>query len=91
VNKAPSDPHCHHAAAYATIAATLALGAVAVEPERAQDDGVHIWLNPGVAAKLKAMRGLTRASLAHPCPCYSHREARRNGEANLLGLGDLRD
>ena len=44
-------------AAYATIAATLALGTVAVEPEHAQDGSVHIWLDPGVLAKLKALRG----------------------------------
>jgi hypothetical protein len=44
-------------AAYAAIAATLALGTVGVEPERAQDGGVHIWLDPGVLAKLKALRG----------------------------------
>ena len=39
----------------AAIAATL--GTVAVEPERAQDGGVHIWLDPGVLAKLRALRG----------------------------------
>ena len=44
-------------AAYAAIAATLALGTVAVEPERAADGSVHIWLDPGVVAKLKALRG----------------------------------
>jgi hypothetical protein len=44
-------------AAYAAITATLALGTVAVEPERAQDGGVHIWLDPGVVAKLRALRG----------------------------------
>jgi hypothetical protein len=44
-------------AAFAAIAATLALGTVAVEPERAQDGGVHIWLDPGVLAKLRALRG----------------------------------
>ena len=43
--------------AYAAIAATLALGTVAVEPERARDGGVHIWLDPDVLAKLKALRG----------------------------------
>jgi hypothetical protein len=43
--------------AYAAIAATLALGTVAVEPERAQDGSVHIWLDPGVLTKLKALRG----------------------------------
>jgi hypothetical protein len=44
-------------AAYAAIAATLALGTVAVEPERAANGSVHIWLDPGVLAKLKALRG----------------------------------
>jgi hypothetical protein len=44
-------------AAFAAIAATLALGTVAVEPERAQDGSVHIWLDPGVMARLKALRG----------------------------------
>ena len=39
-------------------AATLALGTVAVGPERAQDGSVHISLDPGVVAKLKALRGL---------------------------------
>jgi hypothetical protein len=42
---------------YAAIAATLALGTVAVEPERVADGSVHIWLDPGVLAKLKALRG----------------------------------
>jgi len=44
-------------AAFAAIAATLALGTVAVEPERAQDGSVHIRLDPGVLANLKALRG----------------------------------
>jgi hypothetical protein len=39
------------------IAATLALGTVAVEPERAEDGSVHVWLDPRVLAKLKALRG----------------------------------
>jgi hypothetical protein len=43
-------------AAFEAIAATLALGTVAVEPERAEDGNVHIWLDPGVLAKLKALR-----------------------------------
>ena len=30
---------------------------VGVEPERAKDGSVHIWLDPGVLAKLKALRG----------------------------------
>jgi hypothetical protein len=44
-------------AAFEAIAAALVLGTVAVEPERDQDGGVHIWLDPGVVAKLKALRG----------------------------------
>jgi hypothetical protein len=35
----------------------LALGTVAVGPERAADGSVHIWLDPGVLARLKALRG----------------------------------
>jgi Predicted nucleotide-binding protein containing TIR-like domain len=38
-------------------AATLALGTVAVEPGRLADGGVHIWLDLGVLAMLKALRG----------------------------------
>jgi hypothetical protein len=48
-------------AAFAAIAATLALGTVAVEPERAEDGSVHIWLDRGVLAKLKALRAQARA------------------------------
>jgi hypothetical protein len=44
-------------AAYEAIAATLAFGTVAVEPERARDGSLDIWLDPGVLAKLKALRG----------------------------------
>ena len=44
-------------AAFAAIAATLALGTVAVEPERDEDGNVHIWLDPGILARLKALRG----------------------------------
>ena len=33
-------------AAFEAISATLALGTVAIEPERAQDGSVHIWLDP---------------------------------------------
>jgi hypothetical protein len=44
-------------AAYAVIAATLAFGTVAVEPERGPDGSVHTWLDPSVLAKLKALRG----------------------------------
>ena len=44
-------------AACEAITATLSLGTVAVEPERDEDGSVHIWLDPGVLAKLKALRG----------------------------------
>jgi hypothetical protein len=44
-------------AAFDAVAATLVLGTAAVEPERAQDGSVRVWLNPGVLAKLKALRG----------------------------------
>jgi hypothetical protein len=40
-------------AAFAAIAATLALGTVAVEPERDEDGSVHIWLDPGILARLQ--------------------------------------
>ena len=43
-------------AAYAAIAGTLP-GNVGVERERAENGGVHIWLDPGVVARLKALRG----------------------------------
>jgi hypothetical protein len=42
--------------AFDAVAATLALGTVAVEPERAQDGSLHIWLDPRVLAKLKVLR-----------------------------------
>jgi hypothetical protein len=35
-------------AAYEALAATLAFGTVAVEPERARDGSLYIWLDPGV-------------------------------------------
>jgi hypothetical protein len=44
-------------AAFDAVAATLVLGTVAVEPERGEDGSVHIWLDPRVLAKLKALRG----------------------------------
>jgi hypothetical protein len=43
--------------ALAALAATLPLGSVAVEPERAPDGGVGIWLPHDALAKLRAMRG----------------------------------
>ena len=43
--------------AFNAIASTLPFGSVAVEPERAPDGGVGIWLDPGVVAKLRALRG----------------------------------
>ncbi|HEY3624006.1 MAG TPA: hypothetical protein VGL12_16740 [Roseiarcus sp.] len=42
-------------AAYSAITDTLALGTVAVEPERAADGSVHIWLHADVLAKLKSL------------------------------------
>ena len=42
--------------AYEAIAATLP-GNVGIERERAQNGDVCIWLDPGVVAKLKALRG----------------------------------
>jgi hypothetical protein len=43
--------------AFAALAATLPLGSVAVEPERAPDGGVGIWLDHSTVAKLRQMRG----------------------------------
>jgi hypothetical protein len=54
-------------AADTAIAATPALGTVAVEPERAQDGGVHIWLDPGVVARLKTLSNCS-PSTAAPIP-----------------------
>jgi hypothetical protein len=42
--------------AFAALAATLPLGSVAVEPERAPDGGVGIWLDHETVAKFGAMR-----------------------------------
>jgi hypothetical protein len=64
-------------AAYAAIAATLALGTVAVEPQRAQDGGVHIWLDPAILAKLKDQRG--------PGESYSDVILRLSGGKERLG------
>jgi hypothetical protein len=43
--------------AFAALAATLPIGSVAVEPERAPDGGVGIWLDHATVAKLRAIRG----------------------------------
>jgi hypothetical protein len=32
-------------------------GSVGIERERAEDGDIYIWLDPGVVAKLKALRG----------------------------------
>ena len=37
--------------------------------ERAQDGSVHIWLDPGVLANLKALRGPARATATLSCAC----------------------
>jgi hypothetical protein len=44
-------------AAFDAVAATLVLGTVAVEPERAENGDSYIWLDPRVLAKLKALHG----------------------------------
>ena len=44
-------------AAYDAIAAKLLLGSVAVEPQRAPNGDVYVWLNHAVVGKLKALRG----------------------------------
>ena len=43
-------------AAYAAIGRTLP-GSVGVERGRAENGDIYIWLDPGVVAKLKALRG----------------------------------
>jgi hypothetical protein len=43
--------------AFAALAATLPLGSVAVEPERAPDGSVGIWLDHAIVAKLRHLRG----------------------------------
>jgi hypothetical protein len=43
--------------AFAAIAQTSPLGSVAVEPERAPNGDVGIWLDHATVAKLRAMRG----------------------------------
>jgi hypothetical protein len=43
--------------AFEALAATLPLGSVAVEPERAPDGSVGIWLDHSTVAKLRQMRG----------------------------------
>jgi hypothetical protein len=45
------------AQAFAAIAKTLPLGTVAVEPERAPDGSVGLWLDHGTLAKLNRARG----------------------------------
>jgi hypothetical protein len=63
----------------------LALGTVAVEPERAEDGS---WLDPGVLAKLKALRGpaaQTKApTLRTPRPWARGRPARSSRQARRL-------
>jgi hypothetical protein len=45
------------AQAFAAIASTLPLGTVAVEPERAPDGAVGLWLDHATLAKLNRARG----------------------------------
>jgi hypothetical protein len=42
--------------AFQAIAESLPFGSVAVEPERAPDGRVEIWVAPNVLAKLKMLR-----------------------------------
>jgi hypothetical protein len=44
------------AEAFQAVAESLPLGSFAVEPERAPDGRVEIWLEPNVLAKLKMLR-----------------------------------
>jgi hypothetical protein len=63
-------------AAYAAIAATLALGTVAVEPERAANGSVYVWLDPGVLARLKALRVAGESTATSSCNGERRRGAR---------------
>jgi hypothetical protein len=45
------------AQAFAAIASTLPIGTVAVEPERAPDGSVGLWLDHATLAKLNRARG----------------------------------
>jgi hypothetical protein len=45
------------AQAFAAIAETLPLGTVAVDPERAPDGSVGLWLDHATLAKLNRLRG----------------------------------
>jgi hypothetical protein len=54
-------------AAFAAIAATLALGTVAVEPERDEDGSVHIWLDPGILARSRRCMAPARATATRSC------------------------
>jgi hypothetical protein len=70
-------------AAFDAVAATLVLGTVAVEPERDEDGSVHIWLDPGVLAKLKAIRGPREKLQRHDHPRCEGDEGRRSGKVRL--------
>jgi hypothetical protein len=43
--------------AFDAIVATLPLGSVAVEPERAENGDVYVWLDHATVAKLRHLRG----------------------------------
>ena len=45
------------AAAYEAIAASMPLGSVGVDPEPGAEGERHIWLEPRVVDRLRAMRG----------------------------------
>jgi hypothetical protein len=64
----------------------LVLGTVAVEPERDEDGSVHIWRDPRVLAKLKALRGPgeSYSRLDHPRCARRTAISRREGPASGL-------
>ena len=74
-------------AAYAAIASTMALGTVAVEPERAQDGGVHIWLDPGVVATLKALER-AHVRIDAIAVCATDRVHRHEAESHFVADDD---
>jgi hypothetical protein len=45
------------AQAFRAIAETLPLGSVTVEPERAENGDVYVWLDHATVAKLRHLRG----------------------------------
>jgi hypothetical protein len=69
-------------AAFEAIASTLPFGSVAVEPERAPDGGVGIWLDYATVAKLRGCAALAVAS-----PTSFWRWRRMSGfESRFIGV-----